>query len=375
MHESMDGMKRRGLRKGVSGKVAIYSLCACACTALLAACGGRSEPVPEGAAIESSSLPVKAGAIATAPGEQRSSRLVVGDPEPGLQFEVPADESPAAGFGAAAPDGAGPMVPGDSASVRSNAGVVTVDDSASQGPSASASSAGAAATTFADALAAGKTNIAFSLLTSGDQSRIGSPLRFTEILSREPQWLRSELDPAQAGPDTTGSTGDTPVALRVEQQPLIDEVRGVVAPMALVTLPMQRENDAWKVRWERRSSVARYGASEDRLAADVFAWAAARQKACKTPAAIPDSEYAGGLVGSPWLADLLCKKSGSPVTGQIDDIYALADPQPILDSFGSSSYDWVRVVTLIAPQPMYVIAAPLGDKWMVVGISAVRNEQ
>ena len=380
MHESMGGMKRRGVLAGTVGQVFIFSLCASACAILLAACGGRSGSIPEKAAVEPSSLPANGGSPVPVSSDRSTSRLVVGEPEPGLQFEVPADESPAAGFVAAVPGGAGPVVPGKPAKPGSISENVTIDVatssvSASSASAASASSAAAVATTFADALAASKTDVAFSLLTSGDQSRIGSPLRFIELLGREPQWLGSKLDPAKARPDPKDSSDDASIALRVEQQPLIDDVRGVVAPVALVTLPMRRENDAWKVRWERRSSISKYGASEDRLAADVLAWATARQKACTKPTAIPDSEYAGGLVGSPWLADLLCKKSGAPVIGEISDIYALANPQPILDSFGSSSYDWARVVTLTAPQPMDVIAAPFGDKWMVVGISPVRDQQ
>ncbi len=215
---------------------------------------------------------------------------------------------------------------------------------------------------------AGRVADAFALLPDIEQERLGSATRFADVLSRDPAWLSAAVDPA-------GSEEGAVIALLINQTPMVDEIRGVVGPSAVVKLPAREDESGWKVSWERRTITQRYAAPEERLSDDVIAWATARQKSCgasgPTPRETPAAEYAGGLLGAVWLADALCTTPGAVTAASIGDIYTLDDPQALLDAYGSGAYQWARVVTLAAPHAMHVIAAPLDDRWIVVGIAPV----
>jgi hypothetical protein len=45
-----------------------------------------------------------------------------------------------------------------------------------------------------------------------------------------------------------------------------------------------------------------------------------------------------------------------------------AQDQPFLAAFGSAVHDWARVVRLDAPVRMDVVVAPVGERWLVVGV-------
>lgn len=282
----------------------------------------------------------------TAPTEA-APRLVLGAPEPGLSFTVP----PAATTSSGPESVAGPSSRQDRPAGRVRAASPT-----------------AAAAAFGDAIVAGRIGDAFALLPDIEQERFGSPTRFADIVRRDPAWSSAAID-ADASDD-----GDIP-ALRVSQSPTIDEIRGVVGPTAVVKLPARKDASGWKVSWERRTITQSYGAPEGRVSEDVVAWATARQRACSsretTPAKTPAGEYAGGLLGAVWLADALCTIPGGVSVASVGDIYTLDDPQALLDAYGSGAYQWARVVTLAAPHEMHVIAAPLDDRWVVVGLAPV----
>lgn len=276
-----------------------------------------------------------------APAELGESRLVLGSPEPGLQFTV-----------------------SDVTDTVAGPNVVAVPTSLK------VTSAADAATQFGQAVVDSDMDRAFALLAADERGRVGSALRFRQLLAQEGPWQSVALVTPNAGdPDPTTSTG-RPVALFVTREPGLDEIRGLVAASAVVQLPVVREDGSWRVRWERRQVAPNYGADEQRLRGDVMAWVADRQRSCGTVAST--SEYAGGLVGVVGLANSLCSTTARAVVAGIGDIYALDDPQPLLDSFGSASFDWARVVSLSAPTPMDVIAAPVGDRWLVVGVAPPR---
>ena len=287
------------------------------------------------------------------------SRLVVGSPEPGLSFEAPVlEDPPIAAVGDQLEVGA-PLV----TSVANATGIV-------------ADSARAAASSFGEAIVAGRVGDAFALLTETEQKRIGSAQKFEEILSRESPWLSSVVTTLKSEPESEPEIADGAfanlVALRVTQTPSIDEIRGVVAPSAIVKLPTREDLGGWKVSWERRTVSQEFAALESRLSSDVLAWANTRQQNCTTTEPSGESragEYAGGLLGAVWLADELCTVRGAATIATVGDIYNLDDPQSLLDAYGSGSYQWARVITMRAPHAMHVIAAPLNDRWIVVGIA------
>ncbi len=209
---------------------------------------------------------------------------------------------------------------------------------------------------------------AFTLLPDIEQERIGSATRFADILRRDPAWLSAAVDPK-------ASDDRNVPALRVDQAPTIDEIRGVVGPSAVVKLPARKDASGWKVSWERRTTTQSYAAPENRLPGDVVSWATDRQKSCspegRSGTKTAAGEYAGGLLGAVWLADSLCTTPGVVSVASVGDIYTLDDPQALLDAYGSGAYQWARVVTLAAPHQMHVITAPLGDRWVVVGLAPV----
>lgn len=320
---------------------------------LLSGCSGQtatpppppdSRPPSASAKSPGATATGAAGAADASPGQ---SRLVLGAPEPGLAFTVPS-------IGGAT--SANETIAGPSSRQRNPAGPVR------------ATSPTAAAAAFGDAVVGRRIDDAFALLPDIEQERIGSSTRFADVLSRDPAWLSAAVD-AEASEER-----DVP-ALRVGQAPTIDEIRGVVGPSAVVKLPARKDESGWKVSWERRTITQRYTAPEQRVSDDVVAWATGRQKACSstgpTPSKTPAGEYAGGLLGALWLADALCTTPGEVSVASVGDIYTLDDPQALLDAYGSGAYQWARIVTLAAPHEMHVIAAPLADQWVVVGVVPV----
>jgi CBS domain-containing protein len=301
---------------------------------LVSSCSEKSEA--SSSAV--TSRPSSAKATPTAEG----SRFVLGDPEPGLSFTV--------------------SEPG---STSSGPKLVVAE-----APELRAVNAEAAAVEFGRAIVDGRIDVAYALLTANERDRLGSAARFRDALTRESPW-RSILLDGEPNTGAASSPTGTSVALTVTQSAGIDDIRGVVAPTATVRFPVVNEDGSWRVRWERRQLTPHYAADESRLRRDVTTWVADRQRQCGPTS--PASEYAGGLIGIVGLADGLCTTKGAAVVSGVGDFYSLDDPQPLLDAFGSASYDWARVVSLSAPAPMDVIAAPFGDRWLVVGVAPTRR--
>ncbi len=336
-------VRRLGVRSSLGLSAAVLAL-------VFSGCSGQTAPTRD---LGATGVPVADAGPRGDAGQPRSSarqsRLVLGSPEPGLSFTVPSEVTAAtAKQPPAGPSSGGP----------------------NRTSSVGAASPTAAAEEFGDAVVTGRIVDAFSLLPDIEQERIGSATRFADILRREPAWLSAAVDAkASEGPDVP--------ALRVDQAPTIDEIRGVVGPTAIVNLPARKDESGWKVSWERRTITQRYAAPEGRVSDDVVAWAAARQGSCassgNTPRTSPVGEYGGGLLGAVGLADALCTTRGAASVASVGDIYTLDDPQALLDAYGSGAYQWARIVTLSAPHEMHVIAAPIGDRWVVVGLAPVSS--
>ena len=304
----------------------------------LAGCGGNAGP-SAGTTDTRGARAVDDSPTASVP----QGRLVVGAPEPGLAFTVSSIDADSGFSGASS----GPALPDATTGAAQNATE--------------------AVSAFGQAIVDGRPQDAFALLPEVEQTRIGSPTRFADVLSREPSWLSSSLDAAPSA--------DGVASIRVVQTPVIDEIRGVVGSSALVALPVRKEPSGWKVSWERRSVTQQFDAAERQAEGDVIAWADARQKNCSVPrsdlTAVPAGEHTGGLLGALWLTDQICTTPGPVSVVEVGDIYTLDDPQALLDAYGSGAYQWARVVTLAAPHAMHVIVAPLADRWVVVGIAPV----
>lgn len=267
------------------------------------------------------------------PSVKATSRFVLGHPQPGLNFKV-----------AITPESVPEVTTPTTILGPSNLDPTHV------------------ALVFGEAIVAGDDSRAFRLLSQSDRNQIGSPTKLAELLARDPKWISVSL----GSPSPEDAQG---VRLVVKQTPMIDEIHGVVAPTATVNFATVQEGGGPRLLWRRRRITQNYTAPESRLQTDIMAWAQDRRTCTTASGAASSRQYGGGLVGDAGLAEALCHSKDSPVVNVQGDVYALDDPQPLLNAFGSGVYQWARVATVSAGKPMNVIAAPLGDHWIVVGVA------
>jgi hypothetical protein len=338
----------RPVRFSVFGGV-LASLLLTACNADIHSAGGSS-PDAKGRATSNSSAekvatPAQKDSAAITSGEQLQSHFVLGSPAPGLNFSVESTpivqpQSPAAQ----------PLVPSE-----------TLDQTK-------------AISAFASAVVKDDYQMAFGLLTEADRAQIGSPAKFGEVLAKSPSWISFSIETVTAQSRNSVTTNASElntsgVVLTVRQQPGIDETRGVVGPTARVEFSMRTENGGSHVVWRRHTVTQNFVADETELLTDVGNWVEGR-RACLAGEAHPRAQYEGGLVGEVWLAKTLCQLPSKLTVENVGDFDSLIDPQAIVDAFGPDAYRWARVVKVNSPNPFYAIAAPLGDHWVVVGLSS-----
>ncbi len=201
---------------------------------------------------------------------------------------------------------------------------------------------------------------AWSLISDADQRRIGSQERFTQD-SLALGWLKFDV----TTDDVT--TGDS-VTVTVTQTPRVSDIDGVIPATTTVVVPTTAGPDGYTVDWSRRRLTPNFplqsASTDERAAATAIRWATDRQ-ACQ-PSTL---EQNGGLIGVVGLADSLCNTTTPPVASEVTSLDLLDEPEPILAGFGSSAFQWARVVKLTEPIAMNVVMAPLGDEWITIGIA------
>jgi hypothetical protein len=145
--------------------------------------------------------------------------------------------------------------------------------------------------------------------------------------------------------------------------PVLDEVVGLVPAHATATWVAVHEGGVWRVSLED-SSLQPVWPSDATAAAAVEDWARARQE-CQSGEAI--GEFAGGVLGSPAIADALCKRDGDVRVGGAEQLDG-TDGAPVFAAFGAEAQAWARVVEVSDPTPLRAVVAPLGDTWLVVAV-------
>jgi hypothetical protein len=214
-----------------------------------------------------------------------------------------------------------------------------------------------AAAAFLDAEVAGDVQRSFPYLSADDRKEQGTPAGWLETHADLWTPTRYRLtDVTEAADGTATATAD--VALRPE----IDEFIGVVPSRAVLTLPLVQEDGGWRVVFDDSAYAPQYPDPTGAVAA-VRSWAEARTR-CATA-----DQWDGGLLDSPYLADSLCGASGQLRLGRPDTLDALDDAGAYLDDFGETAADWAQVVPVEGPVPLDVVAAPLGNHWVVIGTS------
>ena len=319
---------------------------------MLSACSSANESAVEAKVSVPSTL-VGRKTETTISTNQARPRFILGAPAPGLDFTPLPNPS-------TQPAQANTVVPIES---------VTIPDKRK------------AIAAFANAVVKDDYQLAFTLLSQGDRTQIGSPAKFGALLAQAPTWISFALLPASNEPDTNSSStvagsDRSIVALKVQQQPSIDEIRGVVASSARVEFVMLEENGGWHAVWRRHKVTQNFDASDAELLLNVTQWAEGRRACATDGAPIGDAkpyanEYDGGLVGEVWLAKTLCTAPSTVSVESAGDFDSILDPQALVDAFGADAYQWARVIKINAPTPFYAIAAPLGAHWVVVGLSSI----
>ena len=214
---------------------------------------------------------------------------------------------------------------------------------------------------FLDAVRAANGPAAYGLLTAADRRSFGSAAAFSGFLANEPAVTGFRVGPTSKAV-TTAEGGPRRVSAQLTFEPAVDSIVGVVAPTASATVDAVAENGLWKIEWSKRVVHPTY-APEARVIADITSWARSRQS-CQS--ATNESPELTGIVG---LASALCGTTTAvTVDPSVSTFDNLDDPQPVLDTFGETAPVWARVVTVTAPVPMRVVAAPLGDHWIAVAV-------
>ena len=216
----------------------------------------------------------------------------------------------------------------------------------------------AAVTSFVNAAMTGDLDTAWSLVGTADQARLGYKQRIAE----------QAYASGWKGFSATSTVGDSVVGT-LTQTPKVSDIDGVIAAEGNLRVQTIKEGSDYRVLWSRKSIVQVYpelNAAQDRaVSSAVTEWTRSRQ-ACD---AMPTREFSSGLVGVVGLAAKLCHTTGGPALGDVSDLEALDEPQPIIEAFGGTALQWARVVSVSAPVPMDVVVAPLGTEWIVVAVA------
>jgi hypothetical protein len=210
----------------------------------------------------------------------------------------------------------------------------------------------AAVEAYLTAEVAGDYDASFGLLAQADRDRLVSQEAWRATKSRTPRITGFTVD-------SSATAGDR-VVTDVTLQPNVDPILGVIPGSARITWTPVAEDGGWRVPIEGSSFEARYP-DDAGAAPSALAWVGERQ-AC-TPSA-------DRLVFEPELPQALCGVNGTFRAERTSPLAELANPVPVLASYGPDATTWARVVRLTGPTTIDVVTAPLGDAWVVIGATS-----
>lgn len=205
---------------------------------------------------------------------------------------------------------------------------------------------------FLAAEAAGDFARSWSLLSGDDRARFMSAAGWEAAHEQIPP-----VTGFQAG--EAGADGSVAVLLQLKAG--LDGVLGLVPARAESTWRTTAEDGGWRVAFSRSELRPLY--LDDGGATDAaVSWARARQGCDTRPA-----EQHGSLVGVPGLASQLCDTAGEPTSTELSRLPS-ADATRLISAFGAGVVDWARIVHLDGPVAMRAVLAPVGQRWLVVGV-------
>lgn len=213
--------------------------------------------------------------------------------------------------------------------------------------------------TFLDAEKRDDFGASYALLSADDRQMFSSPA----------QWEDAHNEMAKItnfGSFQQGGATDNGVTFTVELslEPRLDTTIGAVAARATGTFTVRQLNPGdWRIAFSD-SSLAPHFPDDSGAKEAVISWANARQR-CERA-----EEWEGGLLGNAAeaYAERLCKATTPPSVSDPFPLDRASGTESVLAAFGPEAATWTRVVRVSGPLDLDVITAPLGEKWVVVGV-------
>jgi hypothetical protein len=206
---------------------------------------------------------------------------------------------------------------------------------------------------------AGDSARSYTLLSDAARDTAGSQADWIAGSFRRPAIVAADLDAATERGSTRRSIATVTGTITFE--PRLDEVSGFVPAHADVAWQLVAEDGGWRIDIAN-STVHPLLPDEADAAIAAATWARDRQRCSDA------GEYAGSLLGSPVLAEQLCDVDGEFVAGppgRLGDTLATQ----MVAAFGPDAATWARTVALSGAADLTVVTAPLGDRWVVVGVT------
>jgi hypothetical protein len=202
----------------------------------------------------------------------------------------------------------------------------------------------------------------YLLLSSADRTTYPSAARWESAHRSLPVITGFEIasSPAAAA---AADADRVEVGARLELEPALDEVVGLVPAGADARWVAVREGDVWRISLADSVLNARWPSDSEAPDA-VRRWADSVQE-CR-PDEPTAAEWDGGLLGTPAAADGLCGADGRIRVGDATRLDPI-DATPFVTAFGEDVASLARVVPVLSPAELLAVVAPLSDDWLVVG--------
>jgi hypothetical protein len=222
-------------------------------------------------------------------------------------------------------------------------------------PAAPAPTPAAAVTEFLDAETAGDYASSYGRLSAPDRLRTGSRSEWTNLHAQLPTIRGFTLGETRSTP--AGADIDADVQLK----PGLDTIVGLVPARARAAWIAVAEDGGWRVDFDNSTLVPEY--PPDAAAVDdATSWVSAQTQCRRAP------QIRDGLLGAPALAGDLCGAHGPVRVGTAAPLQAGTGVEPFVAAFGPDVFTWARAIPVASPAPMSVVLAPIGDRWVVIGV-------
>ncbi len=233
-------------------------------------------------------------------------------------------------------------------------------------PAVAAAAPRAAVSQYLTARRLGYDRASYALLPAGVRSRYPSLAQWSFAVRSSPRPTAFALTGR-----AVATTGGVAVSAALRQVPKLDPIAGYVPARLTATYLAVPSAAGWQVQPDPIDGAATL--PSDRGAANAAsAWLAART-ACDERAtrAVQANDP---LLGTPALAAAPCKLRTAWQTGAVERLAEGPADRPFTAAYGSGAGFWGRLVPMISPKGrFYAALAPLGERWVVIGLLADRN--